>query len=132
MALNTVTLSGYLGKDPVSETTRNGTVYVRLRLAVSRYYQSNGETTETTDWLNLECWGNTALVAQKFLRKGSKIAITGQLRCSSWKDESGNYFERVYVSVNSLDLPPKPKSEGTKGDSTKAKSSSTSKEEIPY
>ena len=124
MSLNTITLSGHLGKDPVTETTRNGTVYVRLRLAVNRYYQSNGETIESTEWFNLECWGNTALVAQKFLKKGSKIAITGQLRCSAWNDEEGNYYERVYVVVSSLDLPPKPKN-GDTGTHTKAKAKSS-------
>ncbi|MBQ8481361.1 MAG: single-stranded DNA-binding protein [Alphaproteobacteria bacterium] len=92
-SINKVILVGNLGADPVVSNTQSGAKVVNLRLATSDSWKdkTTGERKEKTEWHRIVIF-NSALAdtAERYLRKGSKVYIEGQLQTRSWKDNSGN------------------------------------------
>lgn len=91
-SINKVILVGNLGADPVVSNTQNGAKVVNLRLATSDSWKdkATGERKEKTEWHRVVIF-NSALAdtAERYLRKGSKVYIEGQLQTRSWKDNTG-------------------------------------------
>lgn len=89
--LNSCAFIGNLGADPEIRTFSNGGKVCNLRLAVSeRWKDKNGEKQERTEWVSVAIFNEgLAGVAERFLRKGSKVYIQGQLRTRKWQDQSG-------------------------------------------
>ena len=86
--VNKVILIGALGSDPEVRTTPQGTTVANLRLAVSETWKdAQGQRQERTEWVNLVLWRQQAEIAQKYLRKGSKIYAEGKLQTRSWDDK---------------------------------------------
>ncbi|MFT5440691.1 MAG: single-strand DNA-binding protein [Alphaproteobacteria bacterium] len=91
-SVNKVILVGNLGKDPEVRTMQDGNPVVNLSLATSEQWRdkNSGERREKTEWHRVVIFNERlAEVAQKFLRKGSKIYIEGQLQTRKWTDQSG-------------------------------------------
>ncbi|MCX7744706.1 MAG: single-stranded DNA-binding protein [Flavobacteriales bacterium] len=89
--INKVILLGNLGKDPEIRSLENGTMVAKFPLATSETYKNrNGEKVETTEWHNIVMWRGLAEIAEKYLRKGSKIYIEGKIRTRSYDDKDGN------------------------------------------
>jgi single-strand DNA-binding protein len=77
---NSFTLIGNIGKDPELKKTAKGVSYSNMSMAVTkRYKEKTGETKTTTNWFNFTLWGNKAEALVKFIQKGTKIAIDGEL-----------------------------------------------------
>jgi|SRR5690554_513424 len=88
---NKVQLIGYLGANPEVKTTENGKNLATLSLATSyRYKDGNGEKQENTQWHRIVAWGKTAEIAEKFLKKGGRVAIEGRLNNRSYEDKNGD------------------------------------------
>ena len=86
--VNKVILIGALGADPEVRTTPQGATVANLRLAVSETWKDQqGQRQERTEWVNLVLWRQQAEIAQKYLRKGSKIYAEGKLQTRSWDDK---------------------------------------------
>ena len=86
--VNKVILIGALGSDPEVRTTPQGAMVANLRLAVSETWKDQqGQRQERTEWVNLVLWRQQAEIAQKYLRKGSKIYAEGKLQTRSWDDK---------------------------------------------
>lgn len=86
--VNKVILIGALGADPEVRTTPQGATVANLRLAVSETWKDQqGKRQERTEWVNLVLWRQQAEIAQKYLRKGSKIYAEGKLQTRSWDDK---------------------------------------------
>ena len=93
---NSVQLIGNLGMDPEVKTLESGKTMARLSLATSeRYKDQKGEKVENTTWHTLVAWGKTAEIAEKFLKKGSEVAIEGKLSNRSYETKEG---EKKYIS----------------------------------
>lgn len=91
-SVNKVILVGNLGRDPEVRQTQDGNPIVNLSLATSENWRdkSTGERRERTEWHRVVIFNERlADVAQKFLRKGSKIYIEGQLQTRKWTDQDG-------------------------------------------
>ncbi len=91
--VNKVILVGNLGKDPESRTFANGGKVVSFSLATSESWKdrNSGERKEKTEWHNISIFNEgLAGVAERFLRKGSKVYVEGQLETRKWQDQSGN------------------------------------------
>jgi len=98
---NKVQLIGNLGNDPDVKQLESGKTLAKLSLATNdRYYNQKGEKIEDTQWHNLIAWGKTAEVAEKYLKKGSEVAIEGKLTSRSYEDKEGQkkYITEVVVS----------------------------------
>lgn len=91
-SINKVILVGNLGADPVVSNTQSGAKVVNLRLATSDTWKdkATGERKEKTEWHRIVIF-NSALAdtAERYLRKGSKVYIEGQLQTRLWKDNTG-------------------------------------------
>ncbi|WP_221892850.1 single-stranded DNA-binding protein [Parasphingopyxis marina] len=92
-SVNKVILIGNLGRDPESRTFSNGGKVCNLRIATSESWKDKqtGERKERTEWHSVAIFSEgLANVAERYLRKGSKVYIEGQLRTRKWQDQSGN------------------------------------------
>lgn len=92
-SVNKVILVGNLGADPEVKSFQNGGKVCNLRIATSESWKDRmtGEKKERTEWHSVSIFSEgLAGVAERFLRKGSKVYIEGQLRTRKWQDQSGN------------------------------------------
>ena len=100
---NRVQLIGNLGADPEIKIFDSGKKKVTLSLATSdNYKNANGEKVEQTQWHNIIAWGKTADVAEKYLQKGSEIAIDGKIQYRSYEDKNGEKKYVTEIMVNEL------------------------------
>ncbi|HEU0067251.1 MAG TPA: single-stranded DNA-binding protein [Sphingomonas sp.] len=91
-SVNKVILVGNLGRDPESRSFQNGGKVVNLRIATSESWKdrNSGERKEKTEWHSVAIFNEgLATVAEKYLRKGSKVYIEGALQTRKWQDQSG-------------------------------------------
>ena len=99
-SVNKVILVGNLGRDPEVRNTQDGKMIVNMSLATSETWRdrNSGERRERTEWHRVVIFNDRiAEVAQKFLKKGSKIYVEGQLATRKWTDQSGQ--ERYTTEV---------------------------------
>lgn len=95
-SVNKVILVGNLGKDPDIRTAQNGTRFASFSIATGESWKDrvSGEKKERTEWHNVVVvsgeTGGLVGVAERFLRKGSKVYVEGQLRTRKWQDTAGN------------------------------------------
>ena len=100
---NKVSLIGNLGTDPEVKVFDSGKKKVRMSLATSDSYRNtNGEKVEQTQWHNLVLWGKVAEVAEKYLQKGSELAIEGRLNYRAYDDKNGEKKYYTEIIVNEL------------------------------
>ncbi|HVW75427.1 MAG TPA: single-stranded DNA-binding protein [Rhizomicrobium sp.] len=91
-SVNKVILVGNLGKDPEVRRTTAGDPIVNLSVATSESWRdkNSGERKEKTEWHRVVIFNkNLADVAEKYLRKGSKVYVEGQLQTRKWTDKDG-------------------------------------------
>lgn len=91
-SVNKVIIVGNLGRDPESRSFQNGGKVVNLRIATSESWKdrNSGERKEKTEWHSVAIFNEgLANVAEKYLRKGSKVYIEGQLQTRKWQDQQG-------------------------------------------
>ena len=100
---NKVQLIGNLGNAPEVKTTESGKKLARFSVATNESYRNaQGEKVTETTWHNLVAWGKVAEIAEKYLNKGSEIAIEGKLINRSYTDKDGNKKYITEVQVNEL------------------------------
>ena len=98
--VNKVILVGNLGKDPEIRTTQEGVKIANLSVATSEQWRDKNtqERVERTEWHRVVIFNEKlADVAEKYLRKGSKIYIEGQMQTRKWTDQGGQ--ERYTTEV---------------------------------
>ena len=92
-SLNKVMLIGNLGADPEVSTFQNGGKVCNLRVATTETWKdrNTGERQERTEWHTVAIFNEgLAGVAERYLKKGSKVYLEGQLQTRKWQDQSGN------------------------------------------
>ncbi len=98
---NKVVLIGNLGQDPEIRTFENGKAVARFSLATTDSYRdAEGKKITETQWHNLIAWGNMAKTIQKYLVKGSEVAVEGKLTHRSYEDKEGKkrYLTEVVLT----------------------------------
>ena len=98
---NKVQLIGNLGDNPKITTLDSGKKIANISLATNEVFKNdNGEKVTKTEWHNLTAWNKTAEIIEKYLKKGSQIAIEGKLTTRSYEDKDGikRYFTEIVVS----------------------------------
>lgn len=92
--MNTFIGMGRLTRDPEIKVTQSGTSVATFTLAIDRKYKDkSGE--RKCDFLNCVAWRNTADLIGKFVRKGTKIAVSGEIQTRTYDDKDG---KKVYVT----------------------------------
>jgi single-strand DNA-binding protein len=90
--LNQCQFIGNLGRDPEIRSFTNGGKVCNLNLAVSERWKdkNSGEQREKTEWVRIAIFSEGLVrVAENYLRKGSKIYVSGQLETRKYQDQSG-------------------------------------------
>ena len=91
-SVNKVILVGNLGRDPETRSMQSGDRVVNLSVATSESWRDrqSGERREKTEWHRVVIFDqNLAEIAEKYLQKGSKVYLEGQLQTRKWSDQSG-------------------------------------------
>ena len=106
MSINRVNISGNIGRDPELRQTQGGTQVLTFSLAVSdrKRNPQSGEWEEVTNWIPCVVFGNRAESLSRFLSKGTKCAVEGKLRQSSYKDKSGQNRSKIEVIVDEVEF----------------------------
>lgn len=105
-SVNKVILVGNLGADPEVKSFQNGGRIANLRIATSEDWKDRqtGEKKERTEWHQVVLQSDGLVgVAERYLRKGAKVYIEGQLRTRKWQDQSGNDRYTTEISVGGFD-----------------------------
>lgn len=79
-----VTVVGNLGKDPEIRSTPGGKKVASFSVAVDQGYGDS----KRTEWVNCIAWEKLAELAEKYLKKGKTVALSGTLQTSSWEDKT--------------------------------------------
>ena len=93
MSVNKIILLGNVGKDPEVRYFDNGGAVANFTLATTErgYTAANGtQVPDRTEWHNIVLWRGLAEIAEKYVKKGSKIYLEGKIRTRSYDDASGN------------------------------------------
>lgn len=110
--MNKVMLIGNVGKDPEIRYVDNGVCTAKVSLATSTpgYTLPNGtQVPERAEWHNLLFWRRLAEVVEKYVRKGDKLYVEGELRTRNYTDRQGVTRYVTEVWVNSMEmLSPRP------------------------
>ncbi|MDL2302310.1 single-stranded DNA-binding protein [Lachnospiraceae bacterium OttesenSCG-928-D06] len=95
--MNKVILMGRLTRDPEVRYSQGETplAIARYSLAVDRRGRSNNNDEQNADFINCVAFGRAAEFVEKYLRKGTKIAITGRIQTGSYTNKEGN---KVYTT----------------------------------
>ncbi len=102
-SVNKCILIGNLGADPETKSFQNGGKIANLRLATSESWKdrTSGERKERTEWHSVSVQSEGLVgVVERYLRKGSKVYIEGQLRTRKWQDQSGNDRYTTEIVLN--------------------------------
>lgn len=101
--LNVLIIIGRLVKDPEIKYTASGAPIAKFTIANNASYTQNGEKKELTNFFDVNVWGNQAVNCEKYLKKGSQVAIEGHIRQNRWTDNAtGKTVSKVEITANSV------------------------------
>ncbi len=106
--MNKVFLSGNLTRDPEVRYTQTGKAYARMGIALNRRYKDK----ESVDFFNLVAWEKTAEFCGRYLGKGSRVLVEGQLRTNSYENKDGVKVNTVEIWVDNIEFAGGKRSEG--------------------
>ena len=93
---NSVRLIGRLGQNPELKKTENGKKVLRFSLATDESYKNaEGQKVTEATWHNIVAWNGLAELLEKYLKKGSRIALEGRISYRSYEDKKG---ETKYIT----------------------------------
>ena len=96
--MNKIILMGRLCNDPEIRYSQNNTAIAKYSLAVDRRFKRDGEP--DADFFNCTVFGKGAEFVEKYLKKGTKILITGEVRNNNYTDKNGNKVYATEILVN--------------------------------
>ena len=105
MSINRVNISGNLTRDPELRVTSGGTQVLSFGVAVNdrRRNPQTGEWEDYPNFVDCTMFGTRAEAVKRYLSKGSKVAIEGKLRYSSW-ERDGQRRSKLEVIVDDVEL----------------------------
>lgn len=105
MNVNRVIVTGNLTADPDLRQLQSGTALCRLRLAVNtRRRQADGTWGEKPNYFDVVVWGAQGEAANRFLSKGSAVAVDGRLEWREWTAESGEKRQAVEIVAENVEF----------------------------
>jgi single-strand DNA-binding protein len=100
---NSVRLIGHLGDTPKVRQLESGRKVANFSVATNETYVDNaGNRKSETTWHKLVAYGQTAGIAEKYLQKGSEVAIEGKITNRSYNDKNGDAHFITEIVINSL------------------------------
>lgn len=130
-SINSITISGNLGKDPELKEFQTGTKKVTFSVAVSEPVKSNGQWENKTTWLLVEFWGNDAEYISKYATKGSFIVVNGRIAEDTW-EKDGQTQRKMYIKGDRFSLPKSSKVVEADEGSSQVENNIPPLDEIPF
>ena len=98
--LNKCEFIGHVGQDPDIRTMDNGGKVANLSLAATEKWTKDGEKHEKTEWIRIVIFGKLAEIVEKWVKKGSKLYISGKMQTRKWTDREGveRYSTEIVLS----------------------------------
>jgi single-strand DNA-binding protein len=111
LCLNRVMIIGNLGRDPEMRYTPDGQAVTLFSLAATRTWSSNnGGHRDATEWFNVVSWGSLAEICNRYLSKGRRVYVEGELRTRGWEQPDGRkHFRTELVANEMIVLGPRPR-----------------------
>ena len=124
--MNKILLIGTLTKTPERKTTDSGMAICRFSIAVNKYVKGEQKTT----FINIVTFAKTAENCEKYLTKGSKVGIVGELEIRQYKDNQGNNKYMTEVIANEVEFLSSKQSNDFSNQNTNSEHSSQTEEYI--
>lgn len=102
MSINKVILIGNVGKDPEVRYPEKDFAVAKISLATNE--QRGESAVEVTEWHTLMLTGHNARIAEKYIRKGSKLYVEGKLRYREYEDKFKIHRRVAVIDVDTLEL----------------------------
>lgn len=106
MSINRVNISGNLTRDAELRSTQSGMAILSVGIAVNDRRKNNqtGEWEDHPNYVDCTMFGERAAKIAQYLTKGTKVAIDGKLRYSSWVDNQGNKRNKLDVVIDDIEF----------------------------
>lgn len=98
MSMNSIFLTGYIGKKPEVKNYGDKT---KVTFSICQNKQSNGE--EKQVWIPIETWDKNAEFVRDYLDKGSWVLMEGRLDYNSWQTDEGEFKSRLFVVAEKVE-----------------------------
>ena len=98
--MNKIFLTGNLTKKPELRYTQNGSAFSKMSIAVNRTFSK----TQATDFFDLTAWDKLAEFCDRYLDKGSRILVEGQLRNTNYTDKNGVKHYSCDIAVENIEF----------------------------
>lgn len=135
---NRVNLIGNVGKDPEVRTFRDGGKVASFSLATTEKWtdRNSGERKESTDWHNIVVKGKLVDVVEKYVKKGTGLAVEGRIKYRSYDAEDGQKKYITEIIVRELLLLPKSKpaesNQATSSQAPPAETVGEAEDDLPF
>lgn len=101
--VNKIILVGHLGQNPDLRYTAKGNPVITLSLATNKEFKTaDGLKKAETQWHRATLWGKKAETCAKYLTKGSRIYLEGELQMKSWTDKEGSVKKSAEILVDEI------------------------------
>lgn len=114
--LNLCQFIGRLGQDPEVKYMPSGEAVANISIAVGAKWKDkqSGEVREHTEWVKADCFGKLAEIMGEYLRKGSKVYVSGSWRTRKWADQGGVDHHTTSLRINQMQMldPPQQSQQG--------------------
>lgn len=100
--MNKVILLGRLCKDPEVSSSTSGTTFARYSIAVDRKFKKEGEP--DADFFNCTSFSKQAEFVEKYLKKGTKVVVTGRLQNNNYTNKEGQKVYDVRIMVEEIEF----------------------------
>ena len=108
--MNSIIITGRLGRDPELKTAQNGTEYTNFAVAVDRRPEKDG--TKKTDWFNCTAFGKMAAFVTTYFKKGDGIVVEGALESDTYEAKDGTKRTKWSIRVEEVEFPQGGKKQG--------------------
>lgn len=135
MSLNKVMLIGNVGAEPEVRYVEQGVPVASLRLATTErgYTLQNGtQVPERTEWHNIVVWRRLAETVEKYVHKGDKLYIEGQLRTRTWDDRNGVKRYTTEIWAENMEMLSSPRNYQPAGETASQPASTTDNTQAPF
>ena len=99
-ALNQCNFIGNVGRDPETRYTQGGKAVANLSIAVTEKWKDK----EHTEWVKCVFWGKLAEIVENYVKKGSKLFISGRMQTRKWQDSEGNDKYTTEIVANQMQM----------------------------
>lgn len=109
--MNKVIIMGRLTRDPEVSSSTNGTTFARYSVAVDRRFKKEGDP--DADFFNCTSFGKQAEFVERYLKKGTKVVVTGRLQNNNYTQKDGSKVYSVQIMVEDVEFAESKKADGS-------------------